>query len=94
MAETTIAGFGGFDAWVDNAAVSVSGETTHVTIEDFRRVFDVGAVGRRAPGCTSVAPTRAGTPAQLPGRRTHPVRSLVGTGVGALGLLATRAARR
>jgi NAD(P)-dependent dehydrogenase (short-subunit alcohol dehydrogenase family) len=41
IAETAVAEFGHFDTWVNNAAVSVFGETTQVTIEDFRRVFDV-----------------------------------------------------
>jgi NAD(P)-dependent dehydrogenase (short-subunit alcohol dehydrogenase family) len=41
IAETAIADFGRFDTWVNSAAVSVFGETTQVTIEDFHRVFDV-----------------------------------------------------
>ncbi|MGR6964615.1 SDR family NAD(P)-dependent oxidoreductase [Geodermatophilus sp. URMC 61] len=41
IAETAVAEFGRFDTWVNNAGVSVFGETTQVTIEDFRRVFDV-----------------------------------------------------
>ena len=40
-AETAIAEFGRFDTWVNNAAVSVFGKTTQMTMEGFHRVFDV-----------------------------------------------------
>ncbi len=40
-AATAIAEFDRFDTWVNNAAVSVLGTTTQMTMEGFHRVFDV-----------------------------------------------------
>jgi short-subunit dehydrogenase len=41
VAETAVAAFGRFDTWVNNAAVSIFGETWEVTTEDMRRMFDI-----------------------------------------------------
>src|SRR5688572_15287874 len=37
--------FGGFDTWVNNAAVSIYGKVTDVPIEDHRRLFDTNYWG-------------------------------------------------
>ncbi len=37
--------FGGFDTWVNNAAVSIYGKVTDVAIEDHRRLFDTNYWG-------------------------------------------------
>lgn len=37
--------FGGFDTWVNNAAVSIYGKLTETSIEEHRRLFDVGYFG-------------------------------------------------
>jgi len=37
--------FGGFDAWINNAAVSIYGKVTDVPIEDHRRLFDTNYWG-------------------------------------------------
>jgi short-subunit dehydrogenase len=41
IADAAVAEFGRFDTWVNNAAVSIFGETWQVTIEDMRRMFDI-----------------------------------------------------
>jgi short-subunit dehydrogenase len=41
IADTAIAEFGRFDTWVNNAAVSIFGESYQVTIQDMRRMFDI-----------------------------------------------------
>jgi NAD(P)-dependent dehydrogenase (short-subunit alcohol dehydrogenase family) len=41
IADTAVAAFGHFDTWVNNAAVSIFGETWEVTTADMRRMFDV-----------------------------------------------------
>jgi short-subunit dehydrogenase len=41
IAETAVAAFGHFDTWVNNAAVSIFGETWQVTTADMRRMFDI-----------------------------------------------------
>jgi short-subunit dehydrogenase len=41
VADAALAEYGRFDTWVNNAAVSIFGETYEVTIEDMRRMFDV-----------------------------------------------------
>lgn len=43
--ETAIAEFGGFDTWVNDAAVATYGTLEKVTMEDHRRVFDVNYFG-------------------------------------------------
>lgn len=45
IAETAIEAFGGFDTWVNNAAVSTYGTMEEVTMEDHRRTFDVNYFG-------------------------------------------------
>ncbi|MGH7679550.1 MAG: SDR family oxidoreductase, partial [Gemmatimonadaceae bacterium] len=40
-----IAEFGGFDTWVNNAAVSIYGMSTEIALEDMRRQFDVNYWG-------------------------------------------------
>lgn len=37
--------FGGFDTWVNNAAVSIYGKITDVSVEDHRRLFDTNYWG-------------------------------------------------
>ena len=37
--------FGGFDAWVNDAGVSVIGEMEHISLEDHRRVFETNYWG-------------------------------------------------
>jgi short-subunit dehydrogenase len=41
IADTAVGAFGHFDTWVNNAAVSIFGETWEVTTADMRRMFDV-----------------------------------------------------
>ena len=41
IAETAIASFGGFDTWINNAAVAIYGRLEQVAIEDQRRLFEV-----------------------------------------------------
>jgi short-subunit dehydrogenase len=41
IADAAIASFGGFDTWVNNAAVAIYGRLDQVSIEDQRRLFDV-----------------------------------------------------
>ena len=45
IAAAAIARFGGFDTWVNNAAVAPIGRVADTSIEDQRRVFDVGYWG-------------------------------------------------
>jgi NAD(P)-dependent dehydrogenase (short-subunit alcohol dehydrogenase family) len=45
LADRAIAEFGGFDTWVNNAAVSIYGRCTEVPLEDMRRQFDVNYWG-------------------------------------------------
>jgi short-subunit dehydrogenase len=45
VAEATIARFGGFDTWVNNAGVSIFGSLGDTTIEDQRRLFDTNYWG-------------------------------------------------
>ncbi|MDQ3077981.1 MAG: SDR family oxidoreductase [Pseudomonadota bacterium] len=45
IAEQALAAFGGFDCWVNNAAVAMFAPLTEVTLEEHRRVFDVGYFG-------------------------------------------------
>ena len=37
--------FGGFDSWINDAAVAMYGELDTITLEEHRRVFDVGYFG-------------------------------------------------
>lgn len=46
VAERAIAEFGGFDTWVNNAAVSIYGRCTEVPLADMRRQFDVNYWGQ------------------------------------------------
>jgi NAD(P)-dependent dehydrogenase (short-subunit alcohol dehydrogenase family) len=45
LAERTIAHFGGFDTWVNNAGTSVFGHMLDVATEDHRRLFDTNFWG-------------------------------------------------
>jgi short-subunit dehydrogenase len=45
LAERAIAEFGGFDTWVNNAAVSIYGKSWEIPLEDLRRQFDVNYWG-------------------------------------------------
>ena len=45
LADRAIAEFGGFDTWVNNAAVSIYGLSTEIALEDLRRQFDVNYWG-------------------------------------------------
>lgn len=45
IAETAVSHFGGFDSWVNNAAVATYGTMEQVTPEDHRRIFDVNYFG-------------------------------------------------
>jgi NAD(P)-dependent dehydrogenase (short-subunit alcohol dehydrogenase family) len=45
LGEAAIAEFGGFDTWVNNAAVSIYGHCTEVPLKDMRRQFDVNYWG-------------------------------------------------
>ena len=45
LAETAVAAFGRIDTWVNNAGVSVYGETETVPVEDARRLFDTNYWG-------------------------------------------------
>jgi len=44
-AQATIAAFGGFDSWINNAGVGVYGTLEQVPVADHRRVFDVNYFG-------------------------------------------------
>ena len=43
--DTAIAAFGGFDAWVNDAAAATYGRMDEIPMEDHRRVFDVNYFG-------------------------------------------------
>jgi short-subunit dehydrogenase len=45
IAETAIEQFGGFDAWVNNAAVSIYGRVLEVSMEDHRQLFETNYWG-------------------------------------------------
>jgi short-subunit dehydrogenase len=45
VAEAAIREFGGFDAWINNAGVSIYGKLTEVPLEDKRRLFDTNFWG-------------------------------------------------
>lgn len=45
LAEETIKEYGGFDTWVNNAAVAIYGHITDVPIEDARQLFEVNYWG-------------------------------------------------
>jgi len=45
IAQTAIERFGGFDTWVNDAAVAVYGRMDEVSMEDHRRAFDVNYFG-------------------------------------------------
>lgn len=46
LADRAVAEFGGFDTWVNNAAVSIYGRCTEVPLADMRRQFDVNYWGQ------------------------------------------------
>jgi len=46
LAQRAIDEFGGFDTWVNNAAVSIYGRCTEVPLADMRRQFDVNYWGQ------------------------------------------------
>lgn len=43
--DATLNHFGGFDTWINNAAVSIYGKVTEVSLEDQRRLFDTNYWG-------------------------------------------------
>ncbi|HYE06618.1 MAG TPA: SDR family NAD(P)-dependent oxidoreductase, partial [Planctomycetota bacterium] len=45
IADAAIAGFGGFDTWVNNAGVSIYGRITEVPVAEQRRVFETNYWG-------------------------------------------------
>lgn len=45
VGEATTREFGGFDSWVNDAAVAMYGELKDISMEEHRRVFDVGYFG-------------------------------------------------
>nr|AGU09952.1 short chain dehydrogenase [uncultured organism] len=45
VAEVAVAAFGGFDSWINNAAVGTYGALEQVPLADHRRVFDVNYFG-------------------------------------------------
>ncbi|RFA25810.1 hypothetical protein CAI21_18315 [Alkalilimnicola ehrlichii] len=45
LAKTAIKHFGGFDTWINNAAVSIYGKVEQVSIEDQRRLWDTNYWG-------------------------------------------------
>ena len=45
LAEATVAHFGGFDTWVNNAAAAIYGNLEDVPLEDQRRLFDTNFWG-------------------------------------------------
>lgn len=45
ISAAAIARFGGFDTWVNNAAAATVGRITATSVDDHRRVFDVGYFG-------------------------------------------------
>jgi short-subunit dehydrogenase len=45
IAEAAITAFGGFDTWINNAAVSIFGQLEEVAIEDMRRLFETNFWG-------------------------------------------------
>lgn len=45
IAETAINEFGRFDTWINNAAITIFGKATEVTIEDMRRMFETNYWG-------------------------------------------------
>ena len=45
LAEATIAKFGGFDSWVNNAGIGVYAEIDDLTLEDHRKIFDTNYWG-------------------------------------------------
>ena len=55
LAERTIAEFGGFDTWVNNAGLSVYGKLEDSPIDDKRRLFDVNFWGV-VNGCRAAVP--------------------------------------
>jgi NAD(P)-dependent dehydrogenase (short-subunit alcohol dehydrogenase family) len=59
LAERAIAEFGGFDTWVNNAAVSIYGRSTEISLPDLRRQFDVNYWGTVHGMLTAVRHLRA-----------------------------------
>jgi short-subunit dehydrogenase len=45
VAETAVEKFGGFDTWVNNAAVSIYGKLEDVSLDDHRKLFDTNYWG-------------------------------------------------
>ncbi|WP_208559422.1 SDR family oxidoreductase [Marinilactibacillus kalidii] len=45
IADAAIEAFGGFDTWVNNAAVSIYGYAAEIPVKDMRRLFDVNFWG-------------------------------------------------
>ena len=58
IAQTTIDRFGTIDTWVNDAAVAVYGRVEEMTIEDHRRVFEVGYWGTVYGSLTAVKQLR------------------------------------
>ncbi|MDQ3811783.1 MAG: SDR family oxidoreductase [Chloroflexota bacterium] len=55
VADVAVREFGGFDTWVNNAALAMYGRLTEVTLEDSRRLFDVNFWGT-VYGCRVAIP--------------------------------------
>ncbi|NJC33411.1 short-subunit dehydrogenase [Sphingomonas jejuensis] len=45
ISERAVEAFGGFDTWVNNAAAATYARLTDMTIDEYRRLFDVGFFG-------------------------------------------------
>jgi short-subunit dehydrogenase len=58
IADTALSEFGCIDTWVNNAAVSIYGRTTELTIEDMRRQMDVNYWGQVYGSRVAVAQLR------------------------------------
>lgn len=58
LARATIERFGGFDTWVNDAAAAIFGRLTETSMEDHRRVFDVGYFGTVQGSLAAVAHLR------------------------------------
>ena len=55
IADVALQAFGGFDTWVNNAAVSIYGRIDEVPLEDARRLFDTNYWGM-VHGCHAALP--------------------------------------
>lgn len=60
IAAAAVARFGGFDTWVNNAAAAPVGRVADTSIDDQRRVFDVGYWGTVRGSLAALAQLKAG----------------------------------